>query len=329
MTSFGANNAPGATARTPSQGSRGFNRGGGIGMNEGGERGVLRMFNQQMAGQDSWLLPLALFGILILLLKLRKPPRGDQSVRETSLRNLLLWGGWVLVMAAYFSVAGFFHRYYISMLAPGVAALAGIGLLEMCGVYRGKGWKSCLLPASIIVTAVVQCVVLSRYNSWARVLVPIIYLLAGGSSAALILLKAFQKNNLRAAMAACVVAGVAALLISPAIWSYTPILYGSQTSTPYAGPELGGSSYGGGMGNNIGGFADRAGQDAANQKLIDFLLKNNSGEKFIVAVPNASSAEPIILQTGKAVMSVGGFMGNDNILTVGSLAGIVKKGELR
>ena len=58
---------------------------------------------------------------------------------------LALWGGWTLTMAVFFSVAGFFHTYYLSMLAPGIAALAGIGLMLLWRDYRAAGlaWLGC------------------------------------------------------------------------------------------------------------------------------------------------------------------------------------------
>ncbi len=67
---------------------------------------------------------------------------------------LVLWGLWTLTMAVFFSVAGFFHRYYLSMLAPGIAALAGVGVVLLWRDYRakraGSGW---LLPVALVVTA--------------------------------------------------------------------------------------------------------------------------------------------------------------------------------
>ena len=90
---------------------------------------------------------------------------------------------------------------------------------------------------------------------------------------------------------------------------------------PYAGPELERSGSGFGTGGRGGEVDDDA--------LTDFLTKNNSGEKFLAAVPSSQYAEGIILKTGKPVMSVGGFLGSDKILTAESLAQMVKDGEVR
>jgi 4-amino-4-deoxy-L-arabinose transferase-like glycosyltransferase len=66
-------------------------------------------------------------------------PRRASSFRIAHLAPqqaaLVLWGIWTLTMVVFFSIAGFFHRYYLPMLAPGIAALAGIGLVLL---WRGS-----------------------------------------------------------------------------------------------------------------------------------------------------------------------------------------------
>jgi 4-amino-4-deoxy-L-arabinose transferase-like glycosyltransferase len=81
---------------------------------EGGEAGIFRLFNQQMAGQISWLLPLAIIGFFSALAIMRK--NKDSDGRRSL--SLCLWGMWMLPMLIYFSESGFFHRYYLVMLAP-------------------------------------------------------------------------------------------------------------------------------------------------------------------------------------------------------------------
>lgn len=54
----------------------------------------------------------------------------------------------VLTMAVFFSVAGFFHQYYLSTLAPAICALFGIGVVVMWQDYRHSGWRGWLLPGA-------------------------------------------------------------------------------------------------------------------------------------------------------------------------------------
>src|SRR5206468_392129 len=49
----------------------------------------------------------------------------------------------------------------------------------------------------------------------------------------------------------------------------------------------------------------------------------------LVAVSDSNSASSIILATGKPVMSLGGFLGSDPILTVDQFAQLVKEGKVR
>jgi len=72
--------------------------------------------NRQLAGQISWLLPLAGLGF---------PAAGWQTRLRLPLtrrhQSLLLWGVWLLPMLIFFSFANLFHRYYLEMLAPAIA----------------------------------------------------------------------------------------------------------------------------------------------------------------------------------------------------------------
>ena len=94
---------------------------------------------------------------------------------------LVLWGTWTLTMAVFFSIAGFFHRYYLSMLAPGIAALAGIGLVLLWRDYRNattRDWHGFLLPVALVMTAFTQAVILADYSGWNSRMTPLI---VGGS----------------------------------------------------------------------------------------------------------------------------------------------------
>jgi len=70
---------------------------------------------------------------------------------------------------------------------------------------------------------------------------------------------------------------------------------------------------------------DGVSPDAA---LIQYLQARQGSAKFVVAVPNANAAAPVILATGKPVMPIGGFIGRDPILTQQSLADMVARGEV-
>ena len=121
-------------------GYNGFGRltgeeGGGGGASFGGAAGLWRMFNEQVGGQIAWLLPLAAVGLVAGLWATRRAPRTD--LRRA---GFVLFGVWALVHVAVFSSQkGIFHPYYVSALAPAVAALCGGGLVVLGGWAR-RSW---------------------------------------------------------------------------------------------------------------------------------------------------------------------------------------------
>jgi 4-amino-4-deoxy-L-arabinose transferase-like glycosyltransferase len=100
----------------------------------GGEAGLWRMFNEQVGGQIGWLLPLAAVSLLAGLWLTRRAPRTD--LRRA---GLILFGLWAIVHVVVFSAQqGIFHPYYVSALAPAVAALGGYGLVTLWGWTRAS-----------------------------------------------------------------------------------------------------------------------------------------------------------------------------------------------
>ncbi|MFN8514497.1 MAG: hypothetical protein U0841_18290 [Chloroflexia bacterium] len=128
------------------------NTGGVGGVSENGPKGLLRLIDTQLGGQIGWLIPLAIVGLLAAVWVVR--PRRLSFWRNVASRigagplrrrraSLVLWGTWFLTMAAFFSVAGFYHRYYLTMLAPGVAALVGLGVAVLWRRLGQRGRAGC------------------------------------------------------------------------------------------------------------------------------------------------------------------------------------------
>lgn len=144
--------------------------------------------------------------------------------------------------------------------------------------------------------------------------------------------KLLHRNTTGKLAAACVVLGIAGLLIAPAVWTGYSVFWGNiNSSIPTAGPSAEETRAFGQDGGQQFGLGRSGNSDSSNSEtaLISFLEENNTGERFLVVVPNASEAEPIILATGKPVMAIGGFSGNDNTLTVATLQQMVEQGEVK
>ncbi len=291
---------------------------------ETGPAGPFRLFNHQMGGQISWLLPFACIGLVLGLYQYYR-----QALLESTKMKLFFWGCWLLSQAVFFSIAQGAHRYYLVMLAPAIAALVGITYSTLVNWWlTGAGKGRYLLPIAILATIGVQAFILAGYKEWHSWMLPLV--LGVGFLAVLLLgwqagNGRVQQNKYQPILAAV---GVVSLLIAPFAWALTPVLYGSGNAAfPFAGPDLNTHL---GSANNPGSLLNLSGRFTIDTgKLEAFLMAHRQGEKYIVAVPNAHTASPIILDTGQPVMTYGGFMGSEKILNEESLAELVSSGQVR
>ena len=292
--------------------------GGSTGMFNTGNPGVLRLFTQPLGGQIAWLLPLALLGMLALAWQRRPRFRDDRQQH-----SLILWGMWLLTMVIFFSVASFFHQYYLSTLAPAISALFGIGIVVMWRDYRSAGWRGWLLPLALLLTAAEQVYIIETDPSWGTWLIP--FIAAPCILAAVALVGArllprmlpYLNINLRT-LAPTLGLGVAALLLTPAVWSAIPAVQDITENLPIAGASQQGIAGGAG-----------GGQIGVNTALISYLEAHQGSARYLVAVGSSQEADSIILATNKPVMALGGFSGSDPILTTSQLASLVANGTVR
>jgi 4-amino-4-deoxy-L-arabinose transferase-like glycosyltransferase len=264
---------------------------------------------------------------------------------------LVLWGTWFLAYAAFFCVANFFHPYYLVVIAPAIAALSGIGLVLLWHAYCEHpitDWRCWMLPVSLLFTAAGQVYILQSYSNWSF-LQPVILVLCLLAAIALALVKFAPRLVARVAPLpnAATSLALVALLITPLIWSYISDQASTAGSMPSAGPSTmsmnfpGASNRGnapGAMPSGLPGGQNKGdrgmgggGQGSAdvNSKLLSYLEANQGSTKFLFATSSSQDAAPYIIQTGKAVMAMGGFSGSDPILTQKSLAQLVKNNTVR
>lgn len=226
---------------------------GNVGAFNHGDPGPLRLFNQQLAGQIGWVLPIALVGLALLVYRQRhllslKEWSLDESPLNGRSRAVVLWGTWFLTATAFFSVAGFFHLYYLVMLAPAVAALVGVGLVELWSDYQKPGLQGWLLPATLVGTSAVQAYILLDYPDFSGTLIPVVVgvtLLSAAVLTAGRLRQSGQRTG-RVVLASALGIGLLALLVTPTIWGAFAITSGTNVSLPSAGPSTMGIRGGGG-----------------------------------------------------------------------------------
>jgi hypothetical protein len=78
-----------------------------------------------------------------------------------------------------------------------------------------------------------------------------------------------------------------------------------------------------GVENGLGGTAA-----TADPKLIQFLTAHQGHARYFLATLNATTAAPYVLETGKPIMALGGFMGGDRILTLTTLQRSIATGQV-
>ena len=290
----------------------------------------LRLFNITLGGQIAWLLPIALLAIVALIWQKRFNFQQDRL----SL-GLILWGGWLLTMAAFFTLDASFHEYYMTEMAPGLSALVGIGLVVMWYDYRSSGWRGWFLPLALITTAVAQILMLILYYpTWSRWLSPLISILTDLVVIALLLLR-FRMRRLGLhgfmshAAGPLVSVGLLALLLAPAVWSGYTVIHNTEGAFPTAGPPVLSGTPPPASGNGTVRSTGRPERELDGPVLIAYLEAHQGNTKFLVATIGSVTAAPIILSTNKPVMTMGGYSGNDPILTANALQNLVHNGIVR
>lgn len=63
--------------------------------------------------------------------------------------------------------------------------------------------------------------------------------------------------------------------------------------------------------------------------LVAYLEAQQGAATYLFATVSSMTAAPYIIQTGKAVIALGGFSGSDQILTLGQLQRLIRSGQLK
>ncbi|UIX29589.1 ArnT family glycosyltransferase [Streptomyces sp. GQFP] len=223
------------------QGPGGGSFGGGGGF--GGASGLGRLFNDQVAGQISWLLPLCAVALAVAAgcAVLRRRGRLPDSVPLPA-AGWLLWGTWLVVCAAVFSTQqGIFHPYYTTQLAPAIGALCGGLVATLVRAHRaGLRWVPLVGVAAVAVSVGWAVALVRRDQDWNGWLVwPV--LLSGCLAITLLLLSRRGGRLLTVAAGAAVVS----VLLAPGAWAVSvPASTSAIGGNPTAGPT--GLGFGGG-----------------------------------------------------------------------------------
>lgn len=298
------------------------------GMGNNSKTGITRLFTyNNLSDQISWLLPFAIIGAIIAAMEEKVKLFNFDNKRKLS---LLLWSMWLLPEFIYFSFSkNVTHTYYLTTMAPSIAALTGIGLTTMWKLYNEESWKKWILPVAFIVNGLIEILILSpnyKTSNGYKVTLLATGILSIGASIALIIAAIIRRKNsiqpekVSRRKSNIVITSIAfiGILIAPMVWSSTTLFYPMNGSSPAAGLEL------------ASGKQGRNFSNSSNLKLIQFLEANKQNEQYLVAVPSAMTySSDLILKTGEPVMTIGGFSGSDKIISLDEFKQLVSQGAVR
>lgn len=305
--------------------------GGAGGMFNTGAAGPLRMFQSGLAAQVSWLLP---FGLILLAAMAARSWRRPVSMIH---RTVMLWGGWLMICMVFFSVAQFFHQYYLAMLAPPLAAVIGIGAAFLWRIREQFPRRAAaVLVGGAIITLAFQVYAVQMYGmlTW-WIALPV--LLAALGPGALVFRRTTRIVQLGFTLL------LVSLLVVPGIWSGYTTAYAGNNALPEAYAGTLARQGMGGMppsserpsdstlpdGQPPAGMSGPGEQGSTNTALIDYLQANTQDVRYLLVVPSSGAGAGYVLATGRPVLYAGGFSGSDPVIEGEKLAALVQAGEVR
>jgi 4-amino-4-deoxy-L-arabinose transferase-like glycosyltransferase len=319
-----------------------------------GDPAVLRLFNEQLAGQIAWLLPTALLAIAVLWV-----------LKHARVVTVFLTV-WVVTFAVMFSVVAGMHQFYTAALAIPMALTVGLAF-AVARRHRST-WAQVSL---IALTAVTALAIGFSYGGYS---VPVALVQAALAAVAIGFIVRERRRRKRPSAWVAVVAG-ASMLLTPLAWSAVTIANPSAVN-PVAGgisDMFGGGGFGGpgasqggpggfgGPGGGPGGPGGQAGFPgapgsqaaqgrfggqapqgggtggpqfqgqtvAADGQLIAYLEEHQGSADYLAATFGAQSAASLIVASnGGSFMPIGGFNGGDPVPTLARFEQLVADGSL-
>jgi len=267
-----------------------------------------RLLTGALGRNGGWLLPAAVISVAAGLVSTRRRPRGD-PLRA----HVLVWGGWLAVLAATFSVSTSLNSYYVAALSPPVAALVASGAMQ--------AWRARRSVAARVVTAA-TAVISAGYAAW---LLPSAgtglpgwlqaVVVALGVAAVVAVVLVAVGVPVRGVLSAGPVLALAALLVVPTVASASIAVNRlGPFDTPFQ-PE--------GVTLGVRTFFDLA---AATDRFLPRLEQVRRGAPYLMATQTSALAAPFIFTSGQEVLPIGGFTGTIPEPTLATLRSLVHAG---
>jgi 4-amino-4-deoxy-L-arabinose transferase-like glycosyltransferase len=265
-----------------------------------------RRLADTFAADSGWLLPAAVAGALGVLISRRR-----QGRRDPLRAAIVLWGGWWLVLAVFFSVGTYINSYYVAALVPAVAALCGTGVAA-CGPRPWPARVRLIVAATVLGCAGYGAYLMSGTASGPVVLTVVAAVVA--VAAAWLLLRASGPGG---HLTAAAFAGAAVLLL-PAAASVSCVTGGlgpfdtpfESSRTTHDNQEL------------------AAAAPALTRTVQRLELETPPGDA-LLGTDTSGLAQNLILYGGVEVLPIGGYLGNVPAPTLATLQADISSGYVR
>jgi len=266
-----------------------------------------RLLAGPFAADGGWLLPAAAAGALGVFISRRREDRRD-PLRAAA----VLWGGWWLVLAVFFSTGTFINSYYVAALVPAVAALCGTGIAA-CGPGPWPARVRLIVAATVLGCAGYGAYLMSGTASGPVVLTAVALLAAAAAVAQLLLPASGTTGHLTA-----VAFAAAAVLLLPAAASVSSVVRGlGPFDIPFEPPQI--------AHNNQ---ALAAAAPALTRAVQRIELQTPPGDA-LFGTDTSGLAQSYILYSGREVLPIGGFLGNVPAPALATLRADISRGYVR
>jgi 4-amino-4-deoxy-L-arabinose transferase-like glycosyltransferase len=266
-----------------------------------------RLLAGPFAAGSGWLLPAAVAGALGVLISRRR-----QGRRDPLRAAVVLWGGWWLVLAVFFSVGTFINSYYVAALVPAVAALCGTGIAA-CGPGPWPTRVRLIVAAAVLGCAGYGAYLVSGTAS-GPVVLTVVALVAAAAAVAQVLLPAAGQGGHLTAVA---FAGAAVLLL-PAAASVSGVVGGlGPFDTPFESPRTAHDNQA------------LAAAGPALTRAVQRLELHTPAGAALFGTDTSGLAQNDILYSGREVLPIGGFLGNVPAPPLATLQADIRRGYVR
>lgn len=214
-------------------------------------------------------------------------------------------------------------RLWISSIYGQISWLIIFAICSIINMYKEfkekHSWKQYILPIALGITMILEFLHVFQYDNIPKVLIPTMIIFS--LLATIFIVSNFiNKKAFHAFLASGFV--IIAILIAPFYWSLTPVFYVTNTTKPAAGPEIIESK------EKLAIASPSNMKDNKNSGLENYLVNNYKEGSFLVVACRSNDVAKFIIDTGLPCYAYGGFLGQDNSLSLDKLKEYVNEGKI-